>query len=79
MHSFPHNNIVRTVSISQDSSCLLTGGREKKVRIFDLNKPEAEPDFLFDNDLQTHEGVINSVVWISENFGVSAGEEGKIK
>ncbi|KAF8352371.1 serine/threonine kinase receptor associated protein [Amanita rubescens] len=79
LHSFPHNHIVRTVSISPDSKRLLTGGQEKKVRIFDLNKPEAEPDFLFDNDLQTHEGVIKSVVCIDEQFGVSAGEDGKIK
>lgn len=49
------------------------------MRIFDLNKPETEPDFLYDNGSQTHEGVIRSVVCIGEQVGVSAGEDGKIK
>ncbi|KAK2460540.1 hypothetical protein APHAL10511_007010 [Amanita phalloides] len=79
LHSFPHNHIVRTVSISPKSTHLLTGGQEKKVRIFDLHRPDAEPDFLYDTGSQTHDGVIRSVVCIGEQIGVSAGEDGKIK
>jgi serine-threonine kinase receptor-associated protein len=79
LHSFPHNHIVRTVSISPSSAHLLTGGQEKKVRIFDLTKPDAEPDFLYDAGSQTHDGVIKSVVCVGEQYGVSAGDDGKIK
>jgi len=79
LHSFPHNHIVRTVSISPSSTYLLTGGQEKKVRIFDLHRPEAEPEFLYDSGSQTHDGVIKSVVCIGEKVGVSAGDDGRIK
>ena len=43
LHSFPHNHIVRSVALSPSSSHLLTGGQEKKVRMFDLGRPDAEP------------------------------------
>ncbi|KAF8621865.1 hypothetical protein AX15_007448 [Amanita polypyramis BW_CC] len=79
LHSFPHNHIVRTVSISPSSTHLLTGGQERMVRIFDLNRPDAGPDFLYDSGPQTHEGVIKSVVWTGDQTGASAGEDGKIK
>lgn len=81
LHSFPHNHIVRTVSLAPQASRLLTGGQEKKVRIFDLNRPDAEPDFLYDPNLSSlsHDGMVKSVLWIQENTGVTAGEDGKIK
>jgi len=43
MHSFSHRHIVKSVDFSSDSTQLLTGSNEKLLRIFDLNKPEAEP------------------------------------
>ncbi|PNW83005.1 hypothetical protein CHLRE_06g302750v5 [Chlamydomonas reinhardtii] len=44
LHEFQHNHIVRTVNFSfQNSNKLATGGMEKLVRIFDLEKPAAEP------------------------------------
>lgn len=79
LHSFPHNHIVRTVAISPTSSRILTGGQEKKVRIFDLARPDADPEFLVDTNSLSHEGVIKSVVWVGEHTGVTAGEDGKIK
>lgn len=30
-----------SISLRQDSGCLLTGGNDKIIRIYDLNKPEA--------------------------------------
>lgn len=42
-HSFEHSHIVRTCDFSQSTRHLLTGGYEKKLRIFDLEKPEADP------------------------------------
>jgi len=79
LHSFPHNHIVRTVAISPTSSHLLTGGQEKKVRIFDLGRPDAEPDYLLEGSTTTHDGMIKSVVWVGEHTGITAGEDGKIK
>jgi serine-threonine kinase receptor-associated protein len=77
LHSFPHNHIVRSVAISP--SYLLTGGQEKKVRIFDIGKPDAEPDILSEGGGQSHDGTIKSVVWYDENTGVSGGEDRIIK
>ncbi|KAG6813354.1 hypothetical protein H0H92_011902 [Tricholoma furcatifolium] len=79
IHSFPHNHIVRTVALSRTCSHLLTGGQEKKVRIFDLGRPDAEPDFLCDVGGLSHDGMVKSVVWIGDHTGVTAGEDGKIK
>ncbi|KAG2349371.1 WD40 repeat-like protein [Suillus weaverae] len=79
LHSFPHNHIVRTVAISPTCSHLLTGGQEKKVRIFDLARPDVDADFLGDVGLPSHDGTVKSVVWVGEHTGVSAGEDGIIK
>lgn len=79
LHSFPHNHIVRTVAISRTSSHILTGGQEKKVRIFDLSRPDAEADLLGDPGTTPHEKTVKSVVWVGEHTGVSAGEDGIIK
>ncbi|ETW85546.1 hypothetical protein HETIRDRAFT_448621 [Heterobasidion irregulare TC 32-1] len=80
LHSFPHNHIVRSVAISPMSGHLLTGGQEKKARIFDLGRPDAEPDVLVESgSVSTHDGTVKSVVWVGEHTGVTAGEDGKIK
>ncbi|KJE91798.1 hypothetical protein CAOG_08643 [Capsaspora owczarzaki ATCC 30864] len=47
MYSFAHKHIVRTVEFSKDASKLATGSAEKKIRLFDLQRPEAEP-VIFD-------------------------------
>ena len=47
--------------------------------MFDLGRPDAEPDFLFDGAGLSHEGTVKSVVWIGDHTGVTAGEDGKIK
>ncbi|XP_071444093.1 serine-threonine kinase receptor-associated protein [Hetaerina americana] len=46
VHSFQHNHIVKSVNFSKDNSLFVTGSNEKLIRIFDLNKPEAEPTKL---------------------------------
>ena len=80
LHSFPHNHIVRTVAISPNASHLLTGGQEKKVRMFDLGRPDAEPDVFTDGGAATaHEGIVKSVVWVGDHTGVTAGEDGLVK
>mmetsp|Transcript_44254 Transcript_44254/g.116306 ORF Transcript_44254/g.116306 Transcript_44254/m.116306 type:complete len:339 (-) Transcript_44254:668-1684(-) len=43
---FKHKHIVRALDWSPDSTQLLTGGKEAKLRIFDLNQPDSEPHIL---------------------------------
>jgi serine-threonine kinase receptor-associated protein len=43
VHTFPHKHIVKTAEFSKDCKTLYTGGQEKKLRMYDLNKPEAGP------------------------------------
>lgn len=81
LHTFPHNHIVRSVAIDAKGQRILTGGHEKKLRLFDLARPDAEPSLLSTagSDKQlAHEGNIKSVVWQrgdGEGTAVSAGED----
>lgn len=43
LHTYTHKHIVKTVLFSKDDSSLYTGGAEKKLRIFDLGKPDSDP------------------------------------
>jgi len=45
-HTLTHKHIVKTAIFSEDSNRLYTGGAEKKLRIFDLEKPDAEATIL---------------------------------
>jgi serine-threonine kinase receptor-associated protein len=74
LHSFAHDHIVRTVALSAGARTLLTGGHEKKVRVFDLGRPDADPVLL-----GTHAGTVKSVVWVDDGLGVSAGDDGLVK
>lgn len=66
--------------MSPSAQHLLTGGQEKKVRMFDLRRPDAEPDFFVESGTSlSHDGTVKSVVWVGEHTGVSAGEDGIIK
>lgn len=38
LHSFPHKHIVKSVDFSLDSSKLITGCNDKKLRLYDLNE-----------------------------------------
>lgn len=81
LHSFPHNHIVRSVDISPSSTQLVTGDQTKKIRIFDLSRPDADPRFLnvAGSDL-AHEKTVKSVVWLPDGKQiVSAGEDGKVQ
>ncbi len=49
------------------------------MRIFDLSRPDADPDFLSENGALSHEATVKSVVWVGEHTGVTAGEDGLVK
>jgi len=62
LYSFQHKHIVRTAQFSQDSHYILTGGMEKKLRLFNLSRPDAEPVVM--------EGApsgIRQAVWFSDD------------
>lgn len=69
LHTFTHEHIVRSVAVDSGATKLLTGGAEKKLRLFDLGKPPASAadaelfrPRLPGGGLTTHDGVIRSVV-----------------
>lgn len=47
--------------------------------MFDLARPDAEPDYLTESAGLAHEGTVKSVVWVGDHTGVSAGEDGLVK
>ncbi|KAL9257187.1 Serine-threonine kinase receptor-associated protein-like protein [Drosera capensis] len=59
LHSFEHKHIVRACAFSEDSHLLLTGGLEKVLRIFDLNRPEAPP-----REVDKSPGSVRTVAWL---------------
>lgn len=67
------------MAISPDTNQIVTGGQEKKVRIFDLQKPDAQPAVLSDTGSTSHEGTVKSVVWFDNNMVATASEDGTIK
>ncbi|KAL9463278.1 hypothetical protein AB3S75_001143 [Citrus x aurantiifolia] len=58
-HSFEHKHIVRACAFSEDTHLLLTGGFEKILRIFDLNRPDAPP-----REVGNSSGSIRTVAWL---------------
>ncbi|KDP32349.1 hypothetical protein JCGZ_13274 [Jatropha curcas] len=59
LHSFEHKHIVRASAFSEDTHLLLTGGVEKVLRIFDLNRPDAPP-----REVDKSPGSIRTVAWL---------------
>ncbi|KAA3479394.1 serine-threonine kinase receptor-associated protein [Gossypium australe] len=59
LHSFEHKHIVRACAFSEDTHHLLTGGVEKILRIFDLNRLDAAP-----REVDNSSGSIRAVAWL---------------
>jgi serine-threonine kinase receptor-associated protein len=75
IHSFAHTHIVRAADFNKDNTKILTGGKEQKLRIFDLYRPEAPA-----MELLGHEGMIKAVVWDEAHHTVlSAGEDATVR
>ena len=47
--------------------------------MFDLHRPDAEPQFFHDSASLSHDGNIKSVAFVNGHTGVSAGDDGRIK
>jgi len=59
LHSFEHKHIVRACAFSEDTHLLLTGGIEKILRIYDLNRPDAPP-----REVDKSPGSVRTVEWL---------------
>jgi len=59
---FQHKHIVKAVAFSPDCSQLLTGGQEKIIRCFRVDKPESDPDIV-----GRHEGGIKKTLWFNDD------------
>ncbi|KAL1524500.1 hypothetical protein AB1Y20_019394 [Prymnesium parvum] len=72
-----HKHIVRAADWSHDSATLVTGGKEAKLRIFDLNQPDSAPNILLGHG----EGkAIKVVRWMPEvTTFLSAGEDKTVR
>merc|ERR1712156_744885 len=70
MHSFQHNHIVRSVDFAPDGNKLLTGGQEKKIRLFDLENRNTEP-----LTLTGHEGTIKRCLFVDQNTIMTIGDD----
>lgn len=70
-----HNHIVRAVHFNPVTQNVVTGGSEKKLRIFDLHQP-ATPIELGPN---VHDGTIKCVVWPEPNIVISAADDRNIR
>ncbi|KAI8993626.1 WD40-repeat-containing domain protein [Pilobolus umbonatus] len=75
VHSFSHQHIVRAADFSKDGTRIITGGKEQKIRIFDLYRPDAIP-----MEAIGHEASIKAVVWDEEHHSIlSAGDDSTVR
>lgn len=77
--TLPHNHIVRTVDLSAQSRRVLTGGHEKRLRVWDLaHAPRDGGELSFEGMDEfkngtsgiAHEGTIKSACWDEKRSSV---------
>lgn len=67
LHTFDHRHIVKTVDFNADGSRMLSGGQEKKLRIFDLN------DYTADPSVMVHPDTIRKALFMPDSNHVITG------
>ena len=70
-----HRHIVRCCDWSADSTNLVTGGKEAKLRLFDLNQPESEPHLLLGHEANKAIKVVRYLPAPSGKVFLSAGDD----
>lgn len=75
LHSFSHPHIVKSVHFNSDDSKLLTGSNDKKVRIFDLHRPEENGEVL-----AGHTGAVKKALFLhNDKKIVSAADDKSVR
>ncbi|XP_068129013.1 serine-threonine kinase receptor-associated protein [Hyperolius riggenbachi] len=67
-----HKHIVKSVDFTQDSNHLLTGGQDKLLRIYDLEKPEADPE-----QIGGHTSAIKKALWYNDDRQIISAADDK--
>lgn len=71
LHSFKHKHIVKTVAFDGYSEHLITGSNEKLIRVYDLSKPNTEPEVF-----TGHGGAIKRALFCrNDKYIVSVAED----
>lgn len=70
--TFNHRHIVKSVDFTQDSNNLLTGGQDKLLRIYDINKSEADP-----LEIGGHTSGIKKALWYNEDRQILSAADDK--
>ncbi|XP_029453221.1 serine-threonine kinase receptor-associated protein [Rhinatrema bivittatum] len=70
--SLAHRHIVKSVDFTQDDNYLLTGGQDKLLRIYDLSKPEAEPQ-----EIGGHTAAIKKALWYNDDQQILSAADDK--
>jgi len=75
LQTFTHSRIIKSVHFSSDSRKLLTGGQDKVLRIFDLEKADAEPF-----KLEGHTDSVRVALWSNDNSTIiSGGQDSQLR
>lgn len=70
LFSFTHQKIVKCANFAADGGRILTGGQEKIIRLFDLEKTDASA-----TELLGHDDTLKSAYWLSnDQLIISAGD-----
>ncbi|KAM8884407.1 serine-threonine kinase receptor-associated protein [Synchiropus splendidus] len=67
-----HKHIVKSVDFTQDSNCLLTGGNDKLLRIYDLTSPEAASQ-----EISGHTSAIKKALWCNDDKQIISAADDK--
>jgi serine-threonine kinase receptor-associated protein len=75
LHTWNHGRIVKSINFSRDDKRVLTGAQDKLLRVYDLSKPEAEPQIL-----EGHTQPIKVALWgLEPNTILSGGQDNALR
>ena len=76
LETLPHEHVVRSVDISHSLHLIVSGGHEKRLRLFDIEHGGRS------QDIGRHDGTIKSVVWSrndgNDNIIVTSGDDRRV-
>ncbi|KAG9467837.1 serine-threonine kinase receptor-associated protein [Eleutherodactylus coqui] len=67
-----HKHIVKSSDFTHDSNHLLTGGQDKLLRIYDLSRPEADPE-----QIGGHTSAIKKALWYNDDRQIISAADDK--
>jgi serine-threonine kinase receptor-associated protein len=78
LYSLEHKHVVKSVDISNSDSYLITGGNDKKLRVFNLKKTPMETsslDYTHPVAVIPHSDRIRKVIWSLDDSHIYTGTE----